>query len=151
MWVNYAKNHTGFVIGFTAQAPFFGEDDRTLRKVQYIPRPRVLPVPDVCACFYKSSQWKYEREWRCVRMFQSSEFRLVPVDPALITEIVIGHKMESRTKAKLAFNLALNGMEHVEFFLSTPSHTLWEFGRKPIALSLCDCCAGEGYTIADRR
>ena len=24
MWVNYARNHTGFVLGFDANAPFFG-------------------------------------------------------------------------------------------------------------------------------
>src|ERR1039458_5449854 len=35
MWVNYASNHTGFVIGFDSASPFFEDDGRQLRKVIY--------------------------------------------------------------------------------------------------------------------
>ena len=122
MWVNYAKNHTGFVIGLDAQAPFFNEDGRLLRKVQYQGSPRVFPVPNICGCFYKASLWKHEREWRCVRDFEESEARLVPIDPSLITEIVIGHKMETWNVAQLALRVAGQEISHVRFFLSSPSN-----------------------------
>jgi Protein of unknown function (DUF2971) len=42
MWVHYAHNHTGFVLGFDAHAPFFREDQRVLRKVVYQKGPKVF-------------------------------------------------------------------------------------------------------------
>ena len=45
MWVNYAANHAGFVIGFNPKSPFFGTDGRMLSKVQYHRKPNVLPDP----------------------------------------------------------------------------------------------------------
>jgi hypothetical protein len=150
MWANYAKNHTGFVIGFDAHAPFFEEGDRVLRKVQYRRKPKVLPVPDKCGCFYKSSQWIYEREWRCVREFDPSEPRMVPIDPTLITRIVIGHRMEAWHIAQLALCVEVNAMTSVEFFLSSPSPTSWEFLRKPKSVLQCEKCGGQGYLIKDR-
>ena len=150
MWVNYAKNHTGFVIGFDARSPFFDEDGRLLRKVQYQSSPKVLPVPDISGCFYKASLWQHEREWRCVRVFEESEARLVPIDPMLITEIVIGHKMETWHIAQLAICVAGQGISRVKFFLSSPSNRSWRFEQKAISVSLCEACGGQGYKIADR-
>lgn len=95
MWVHYAHNHTGFVLGFDTKAPFFREEGRILRKVDYQSRPNVLPTADMNACFYKSLDWQHEKEWRCVREFKPSEFRLIPIEPAAITAIIFGHRMES--------------------------------------------------------
>ena len=149
MWVNYAKNHTGFVIGFDAHSAFFDADERLLRKVQYQEKPKVLPVPDRCGCFYKPLPWEYEREWRCVREFAKSESRLVTIEPALITKIVIGHRMESWHIAQIA--LSVQAMEiGADFFLSSPSHSSWKFSRKPKWVKLCETCGGQGYTMDDR-
>src|SRR5262245_61303190 len=53
MWVNYAHNHAGFVLGFDAHAAFFSNDERTLSKVKYRERPKVVTEASVDACFYK--------------------------------------------------------------------------------------------------
>src|SRR5712692_171646 len=75
MWVHYARNHTGFLLGFNAHASFFQEDNRVLRNVVYRWGPKVFSEADMNVCFYKSAHWKYEQEWRCVRSFDISESR----------------------------------------------------------------------------
>jgi hypothetical protein len=148
MWVNYAKDHTGFVIGFDARSAFFGEDERLLRKVQYRKKPRVLPAPDRCGCFYKPLPWKYEREWRCVREFAMSESRLVTIEPALITKIVIGHRMQPWHVAQIAFAVQALDIE-ADFYLSSPSHSSWKFSREPKLVKPSEACGGRGYTMDD--
>jgi hypothetical protein len=89
MWVNYARNHTGFVIGFSTSSPFFQETGSRLRPVDYkLPAP---DSPEEDACFYKCSDWAYEREWRYVRTFGSSEDRLVYFEePVPVAQIIFG-------------------------------------------------------------
>jgi hypothetical protein len=100
MWVHYARSHTGFVLGFNARAPFFQEEGRILDKVKYQKGPKVFGEGGTDVCFYKSNEWSYEREWRCVRKFERSESRLVVIDPSLITQIIFGSKMERWQIAK---------------------------------------------------
>ena len=101
MWVNYARNHTGFVLGFDANAPFFTEEGRRLGYVEYRRLPDVVEVGGVDACFRKSDVWKYEQEWLCVREFKKSEPRNVCVDPAVILEIIFGFHMEAWQIARI--------------------------------------------------
>jgi hypothetical protein len=42
---------------------------------------KVFSKEDTNVCFYKSDQWKYEEEWRCVRSFGGSESRVAGIDP----------------------------------------------------------------------
>lgn len=149
MWVNYARNHTGFVLGFDAKAAFFNETGRILKKVVYRSRPKVLPAPDMCACFYKSPEWEYEQEWRCVREFQQSEDRLQAIEPTLITEIILGHRLESHHISRIVQVTAAYEMHHVGFSLSSPSLKEWKFVNKSKTISLCASCGGHGYLMAD--
>ena len=65
MWVNYARSHTGFVLGFRTDVPFFQADGRTLREVVYQSHPPLFDTTsEESACFYKSQAWYYEEEWR---------------------------------------------------------------------------------------
>ncbi len=120
-----------------------------LRKVRYQRAPDVFPSPSINGCFCKSRQWEYEREWRCVRVFKRAEPRIVTVDPTLITEIIIGHKMETWRIAQLVSFLYAFGISGitVKLFMASPSRRLWKFSLKPISMSPCQHCHGCGYIL----
>jgi Protein of unknown function (DUF2971) len=149
MWVHYAKNHTGFVLGFNSAAPFFAADGRTLSKVIYQDRPNVLPEPDVNACFHKSTVWSHEKEWRCVRSFQGSESRMAELPDNLITEIVFGAKMEPFHIAQIMMYVTAYEMTDIHFFRSVASHTSWTFENRPKKMAMCMHCEGNGYLMGD--
>jgi len=147
MWVNYARNHTGFVIGFDTRAAFFGEDGRVLRKVDYKETPPVLADANVDACFIKSTVWAGEAEWRCVRVFESAENRIVDIDASLITHIIFGFRMDDWRIARIAQYTEV--YEGASFFRSTPSRSGFVFDSQPIQLAACEHCGGNGYTMTD--
>jgi Protein of unknown function (DUF2971) len=149
MWVNYAGRHTGFVVGFNARASFFHEGGRVLRKVSYEQRPRVFPNADLGVCLLKSSDWKYEQEWRCVREFEKEERRDVDIDPNLIAQIVFGSEMQDWNIARIMQWTAALDVTHVKFFRSSPVKKSWTFQNVPKSISLCHCCNGAGYSIED--
>jgi hypothetical protein len=150
MWVHYARNHSGFVIGFTAKACFFRDNERRLDKVRYRKGPEVLAVADTKVCFYKSNIWRHEREWRCVRSFNSSESRSVGIVPELITQIIIGSRMEAWQIARIMVCKTGFEMDHTQFLLSTPLRKSWSFENRPKTMSLCDKCGGDGYLMKDQ-
>ncbi len=149
MWVHYARNHTGFVLGFDARASFFAENDRILDKVRYQKGPKVFPEADINVCFYKSNKWDYEEEWRCVRSFEVPEPRVVGIDPSLITQIIFGHRMESWQIARIITLTTILEMTHTQFLRSSPMRTSWAFENHPKVASLCPHCDGKGYLMKD--
>ena len=149
MWVHYARNHTGFVLGFPAHAPFFTKDNRCLRKVVYQEKPQVLSEADVDICFHKSDEWKYEREWRCVRSFQHSESRFVPIDVGLITQIIFGSRMETWQIARIMRYTRADARISPQFLLSSPLSTSWAFQNLQKRMSLCRHCEGNGYLMKE--
>lgn len=152
MWVHYARNHTGFILGFNAKASFFRENDRKLKKVIYQNRPQVLLDADIKACFCKSDEWEHEQEWRCVRRFQSSETRMADIKPSLITQIIFGSEMEKWQIARIMlYATALEMTQTTQFLLSAPSKSSWTFENRPKTMSLCDKCDGDGYLMEDSK
>lgn len=150
MWVHYARNHTGFVLGFRANASFFREDSRTLGKVIYQKRPIVFSNAALEACFYKARTWRHEHEWRCVRAFKSSEPRTVGIKSELIREIIFGSQMESWQIAQIIFYATAHEMmSHIKFFRSSPSRRSWSLKNVQTTMSLCDSCHGDGYFMKD--
>lgn len=151
MWVHYARNHTGFILGLDTSQSFFHENGRILRKVVYRSHPNVLPEADVdaCidACFYKSDAWEHEQEWRCVRQFQSSEPRMVSIEPRLVTQVVFGYRMEDWQKARIVQCVTLLEMTHTQFLASSPSRSSYTFENSPKKMSLCNSCGGNGYLM----
>ena len=147
MWVNYARNHTGFVIGFDARAAFFRDDGRILRQVEYRATPPVLEDASVDACFVKAAAWAAESEWRCVRVFEQSENRVVDIDTPLVTQIIFGSRMEDWRMARVARFAA--AYEHTSFSASLPSSAGFTFDNKPKKLTSCEHCSGSGYTMTD--
>jgi DUF2971 family protein len=149
MWVHYARNHTGFVLGFNARASFFRENNRVLRKVIYRRGPRVFSEADMNVCFYKSAHWRYEQEWRCVRSFEGWESRVAGVEPELITHIIFGSRMETWQIARIVLYTTALEMIHTQFLLSSPSRTSWTIENHPKKISICTNCDGDGYLMKD--
>ena len=150
MWVHYARNHTGFVLGFDARAAFFQESNRILRKVIYQPGPKVLAEADMNVCFNKSDEWLYEQEWRCVRSFEISESRAVEIDPSLVTRIIFGSRMETWQIARIMRSATvLEMIPRTQFLLSSPSISSWTIDNRPKTMSLCPHCEGDGYLMRD--
>jgi Protein of unknown function (DUF2971) len=152
MWVNYAQNHTGFVIGFRTSSPFFQAGGTGLRKVIYDFPPRGASDEDTC--FYKAKDWKYEEEWRYVRTFGHSESRLADIDENLIAEIIFGHSMEQGDISELVSNadalLKTSRSASLAFFQSTPDPSKRKFVKKPKTVECCSRCHGSGYHMENK-
>jgi hypothetical protein len=147
MWVNYARNHTGFVVGFRTDATFFEVDGRTLRQVVYQSSPPFFDTTsEESACFYKSLDWGYEQEWRCVRRFSRGEGRLLEIEENLITEVILGHHMEPWNVARLAWYIGLRNMAPA-YFQSSPDHSHWKLLNEPKTVTPCEHCSGQGFRM----
>ena len=146
MWVHYAKTHTGFVLGFDARASFFQEENRVLRNVNYKKGPDVLAAGDIEVCFDKSNDWEYEKEWRCVREFDSKESRMIDVAPGLVKEIIFGSQMQTWQISKILWCAT-----QLEMFPQTvlkqarPSRTAWNMTVDVRPLIMCPRCEGDGF------
>jgi len=145
MWVNYAQNHTGFVLGFNANAPFFQEG--VLDQVIYEPKP--ADTSKERACFYKHADWSYEKEWRNVRDVGQSGSRLVAIEPDVVTEIIFGWQIEQPNIARIMRRVTAWEMNPA-FFQSSPSVRKPKFINTPKEVKGCQHCSGKGYLIADR-
>jgi hypothetical protein len=115
MWGHYTENHTGFVVGFDSEHPFFSkrktEQDEFgfLRRVQYQrERPSVVLSDTSSPVWFqtKSEEWAYEKEWRIARVLSEASERInvapfpiclfeFPHDAVL--EIIIGLRASSTT------------------------------------------------------
>jgi len=89
MWSHYANHHTGFVLGFDAEHPFFTESAMgnysSVMKVEYAEvRPSFAGFDMTSlkssahqflaiALFVKSYAWAYEREWRLARRLEGAD------------------------------------------------------------------------------
>ena len=131
MWVHYAKNHTGFVLGFNAHHSFFSEDNRQLGKVRYMGRPSVVREADITACLRKSVVWRHEKEWRCIRNFAREESRMVSFPWETVTEIVFGAKIEDWQVARIVYHANSYAQAYEIdpplYSKSTPRNTSWSF------------------------
>src|SRR5712691_1473820 len=152
MWVHYARNHSGFVLGFDARAAFFEENSRVLRKVVYQKGPNVLSEADIDVCFNKADDWEYEQEWRCVRLFEHSESRMIDIEPNLVAQIIFGSRMEPWQLTKIVWCATqLEMIPRVRFLRSLPSKTSWTMENQPQALSLCPHCDGDGVVWTEQQ
>jgi hypothetical protein len=155
MWVNYARDHTGFVIGFGTSSPFFQVGGSGLRQVKYEPPPSDSPKED--SYIYKSKDWKYECEWRHVREFDDSDdrHRLVAIDDDLIVEIIFGHDMKNGDVSEIVswvecLTKTSPSKRPVAFFQSTPDYSTTKFVKKPRSVECCKHCQGLGYRMEDK-
>jgi hypothetical protein len=149
MWVHYARNHTGFILGFDTSAPFFTNDGRILEKVRYRDTPKVVRAAGLDACLFKSKAWQHEEEWRCVGLFKPSEPRSVGIEPKSITQIIFGSQMAAWQVARVMLFATAYDMRATQFALSVPSRKNWTIQIQPKFISLCEHCGGDGYAMSD--
>jgi Protein of unknown function (DUF2971) len=116
MWAHYAADHTGFVIGFDSDHPFFhsaGSNPSNpgfLNRVVYSddrPSGIVGTLSAEKAYLTKSSEWSYEREWRILQHVKNAtsvkevpggEVYLFAFPSEAVTEVVIGARASLQTK-----------------------------------------------------
>ena len=106
MCAHYTRDHTGFVIEFDAEHPYFADARNLpigigcLSKVEYTTkRPYSHYLSDIKEkelYFVKSSEWDYEQEWRMLTLLSKAEhtpahgIHLFNLPPQCITAIILG-------------------------------------------------------------
>lgn len=134
MWSHYAANHTGFVLGFDATNPHFGENNsdaddlRDLRPVLYTderPKGPLNELDWVNLFWIKSNKWEYEREWRIVRRLAEATdtLKITPYTVHLfaypadcLREIIFGARILDSTKQTLLNVVRTDpSMSHIHF------------------------------------
>lgn len=118
MWAHYAKDHTGFCIGFDTEYLLDTGADY-LGKVEYLKEyPMVLPsfLDDENlkkTVFSKSIDWKYEQEFRL--FFKNITKRNVKIDKEGIKKIYLGAKMNKFDK-DIWMELINKYLENIKIF-----------------------------------
>jgi hypothetical protein len=74
---------------------------------------------------------------------------MVGIDPAIVTEIVFGFRMEPYHITRIMQSVTAYEMNHPKFMISSPSKTAWTFQNHPKTMSLCNSCSGNGYLMED--
>ncbi|MDQ6759643.1 MAG: DUF2971 domain-containing protein [Acidobacteriota bacterium] len=150
MWVHYAEQHKGFVLGFATQSTLFADAGRTLRKVTYEPLPPQITfegAPPLTVSCCKSREWIYEKEWRCVQRFTATASRDVIFDPMLvIKEVIIGSAMtDDHLSQILLFKEMHDRFESIKLSRSVLNRETWTIGHSPLSMRLCLDCGGTGF------
>lgn len=115
MWAHYAASHSGFVLEFKSNHPYFHqqvteEDElRRLRRVFYRetrPSESLASMNSTELFFVKSGHWAYEREWRIIRPLSDSNeaalrkpypIHLFSFPPQAINSVIIGSRATQET------------------------------------------------------
>lgn len=91
MWAHYTEGHTGFVLMLDGSHDFFKGDYSSPsiakgfakpERVEYsVERPQVsIEYPPTDILLFKSSDWKYEKEWRYLKHLKDADKRHEPPD-----------------------------------------------------------------------
>jgi hypothetical protein len=154
MWVNYAKQHTGFVLGFDTNHELFTNDKGRLEKVKYKPTPTeyLKGPPTEELCLYKSKEWSHEEEWRCIRQFTKGQSRDVWVlsattVPIAIVELIMGSKMEKYDISYILreFESLSDLTKNITINHSKPNLATKNFTHEPTTAKYCTQCKGFGH------
>jgi hypothetical protein len=146
MWSHYADSHQGFVVGFDANNELLWSDafklPRRPRAVIYDNRVFTMlgiepsKISDIYFC--KSSEWAYEQEWRAIRILERSDTKvdrkpypihLFRFGSNAISEIVLGHKINSDVREKLLSVLDNPENEHVAIHQAVLRQDSYEIDR----------------------
>lgn len=110
MWSHYSDSHKGFCIGFNTQKmlEFFKQNKilYSLHEITYCPNyPSFKPVgnsaddPLLDPLIIKSSNWKYENEYRFIWLSESN--KNIKLKEGLISEVILGCKMPIEYKNEI--------------------------------------------------
>ena len=111
MWAHYGGNHTGLVIAFYTDHPWFKSDkdpqNSRLQKIKYLDEQNDELFDDLQAAFSsKATDWSYEREWRIncsAKQIEktvdlgSEQIHLRSFPPEIVSSVIVGAKASSDT------------------------------------------------------
>lgn len=111
MWAHYGGNHTGLVVAFDTDHPWFKNDkdpaDSKLQKIKYLDDQNDELLDDLQAAFSsKATDWAYEREWRMNCAMKQIEktvdlgadkIHLRSFPPEAVTSVIMGAKASDDT------------------------------------------------------
>ena len=152
MWSHYARDHTGFVVGFESEDAFFkhkeGEPGEIgeLRRVDYVKQRPALHVdaikdPDAIISdflFSKSRDWTYEGELRIIRFLKHAyrehpkDVFLFEVSATAIRQIIFGFRSGDSLKKNLLDAAKIRQLAHVKFTKAVVSRSEFEMDILPL-------------------
>jgi len=115
MWAHYGGNHTGLVVAFSTDHPWFKNDkdpaESKLQKIKYLDDQNDELLDDLQAAFSsKATDWAYEREWRINCSMKQIErtvdlsaekIHLRSFPPDAVTSVIVGAKASDDTVARV--------------------------------------------------
>ena len=128
MWAHYANNHYGFCVGFDAKKlyPHFGSGGLVKYKKDY---PKISPLKEddiermFEQSFTKANFWDYEIEYRLTKPGFVNQ--ILKLDKEIITEIIIGYKMNKSDRDDLIKIIELE-LTNVKIFEIKPKLNSFE-------------------------
>ena len=137
MWAHYTDSYRGFVAEFRCDWEHTTYLPRTRGmcfgpafKVEYTAK---IPVFDrsfanAARCYSsKGEEWAYEREWRVVRLLETSEYietrkgyRYAEFTPDCLKRVILGHRMHQDDKLKILEMLGKDVLRHVQLQEARP-------------------------------
>jgi hypothetical protein len=154
MWAHYAKDHEGFVIGFSGEHEFFNRKSiaesvriRQAMKVKYQEdRPASVLFKSTPDLFFlaKSVHWKYEDEWRVLLPLSEATERhesestpypihLFDIPTGAFVEVICGERMRDSEKAKIRDILKNDpALSHVKLYQASLHESRYELSFTPI-------------------
>jgi hypothetical protein len=149
MWAHYASSHTGLVLEFDAEHPFFheGPEHCRLQKVAYSATKPTIEVlaegesPWIPWFYTKSKDWEYEQEWRVLRPLGSAD-KVIPFDtgnihlfafpPECVTGVIFGCRTSlAKHQEVAAFLEGEARYQHVRLYQAIQSETNHGFDIVP--------------------
>jgi hypothetical protein len=139
MWAHYAERHTGLVLCFDEQHPFFNrrrtENDEFyfIRQVRYSDEPPVslAHIDGDALLITKGTQWSYEREWRMLVPLNDAT-RLVPIDgdtvhlfafpPDALRGVILGVNATIDTEVEIKNLLSRPELRHISMTRAMLDH-----------------------------
>lgn len=111
MWAHYAQGHTGVVVAFNTENPWFKDDlassNSKLQQIKYLDEQKGELFEDLQAAFSsKGTDWAYEREWRlnCAMkqiektiLTDNGKIYLRSFPPEAVSSVIVGSKALPKT------------------------------------------------------
>lgn len=129
MWAHYARNHTGFLIGFDSEQTILANESphRLLTPVTYrVGRPSKPTFEELTneeLLHTKGKEWEYEKEWRIIDSSFSADgdpSREAPLcwpfhfRPQAVAEVIVGCRASEDFSARLLGILDKPPFDHVQ-------------------------------------
>ena len=151
MWGHYTDSYRGFVAEFVCDWEHVKNVPRARGtpfgigfKIDYIKNAPTLrrDFSNVAERFCtKNEQWRYEQEWRVIRLLATSDFteeqtgyRFLRYSPLSLSRIICGHRMTNANKEQVAAMIHNNDFRHTRVQTAHPnlSRQTVEFRSLPL-------------------